>query len=92
MSQELIVTLIGAILGSSVLGSIITYLFMKPKIAAETSETNAKAASEQVDTTQKTSDFIEKMQNKNVDLYELTQRDSQLVISNWKQWTNKCDV
>jgi Flp pilus assembly protein CpaB len=70
MSSELIVTLIAAVLGSSVLGAVVTYFLMRRKIAAETNETNEKAASEKVDTTQKTSDFVEKIQNKNIDLYE----------------------
>lgn len=65
-----IVNLIVAILGSSVLGSGLTLFFTRRKVAAETNQTNVKAASDQVDTTRKVSDLLEKMQSENVDLYE----------------------
>jgi hypothetical protein len=70
MSQESTIILIGAVLGSTVIGSILTMLFMRRKVAAETRATDVKAASEEVDTQIKVSDLLEKMQSENVDLYK----------------------
>jgi hypothetical protein len=52
-----------AILGSSVLGSLITYFFTRRKVAAETKN-------EEVDTDAKVSDFLKDVQGQNVDLYK----------------------
>ena len=67
--------IIAAVLGSSVITAILTWLFTRRKIAAETTKTNAEAASEEVDTTRKVSDFIKDVQDQNVDLYK---RNTQL--------------
>lgn len=64
------IILLTAILGSTVIGSILTLFFTRRKLAAETDETNTRAASEKVDTVQKISDVLEQMQHKNVELYE----------------------
>ena len=62
MSTETIY-LIGAALGSSVITALITLLFTRRKVAAETKETNARAASEQVNTTGSLREVLEKMQD-----------------------------
>jgi len=58
-----ILTLIGILLGSSVLSSLVTAWIMRRKVAAET-------AAEEVDTTGKVSDLLKEMQGQNVDLYK----------------------
>jgi len=73
--NEQMLTLIAAILGSSVIGSILTLFVTRRKTAAETKKTNAEATSEEVDTTKKVSDFLKDVQDQNVDLYK---RNTQL--------------
>lgn len=70
MTPPLVITLIGAVLGSSVLTALITIWFTRRKIAAETGEIKAKTASEEVDTASKVSDFMQDLKNENVDLYK----------------------
>lgn len=67
--------LLSAILGSTVVSSILTLYFTRRKLAAEIDETNARTSSEKIDTTKKISDVLEQMQGKNVELYE---RNSEL--------------
>lgn len=81
MSDQVLI-LISTILGSSLIGSVLTYLFTRRKIAAEANASNAKTASDKVDTTIKVSDLLEKMQSENVDLY---QRNTELEKSKTDQ-------
>ena len=61
--DENVVKIAVAILGSSIFGSLITYLFTHRKIAAET-------VSEEIDNTSKAADLIKDMQGQIVDLYK----------------------
>lgn len=70
MSAESIVTLIAAILGSSVITAFLTLWFTRPKVTAETKKISAETVSEEVDSTSKTSDLLEKMRGDTVDLYK----------------------
>lgn len=61
--EQQTVTLVTAILGSSVVTAIVTWLFTRRKIEAETQ-------SEEVNARSKVSDLLEKMQSESVDLYK----------------------
>jgi chromosome segregation ATPase len=70
MSGDSLLLLIGSILGSSVITAFVTLMFTRRKISAETKETNARASSEEVDTTRKVTDFLNDVREENVDLYK----------------------
>jgi len=68
--SDSIVTLALAALGSTVVGSFVTYLFTRRKVAAETKKTSAEAASEEVETERKERTLVQEMRSENVDLYK----------------------
>jgi hypothetical protein len=67
MSAESL-TLIIAVIGSSAFGSILTWLFTRRHIAAQTKKTTAETISEEVDTSNKVSNSLDEMRVENVDL------------------------
>lgn len=81
MSENVLTFILGA-LGSTLLGSIATYLFLRRKTAAETKKTNAEAASEELETARKERDLVQEMRSENVDLYK---RNIELEKSNTDQ-------
>jgi hypothetical protein len=68
MNASALVMLIVGIL--SFLGGIIALIAARRKLKGETREVNARAASEEVDTQAKVSDFLKEIKDENVDLYK----------------------
>jgi hypothetical protein len=65
-----IVTLIVGLFGGGLISTVATLYFTRRKIKSEAREIQARAASEEVDTTSKVSDLLKEMQSQNVDLYK----------------------
>ena len=79
MTQNEIVLIVVAILGSSVISSLLTLFFTRRKIAAETKATNAKSASEEVNTMGNLAEVLDKMQK---DISRLYQENIELEKTN----------
>jgi hypothetical protein len=61
-------TLIGAILGSTSLAAIVTFIFTRRKINEETKKLRAETVTEELDSSKKITDFLQEMRTDNVDL------------------------